>query len=731
MMNSSFLKFCFVLSICFSITSINTQTIFYESFEIGTLPEGWEIETQATDGGWNVASSASLSSDFFTISNNGSDYIIGTNDDACNCDKSNDRLITPEIDLTGYTFATLSFDMFYGGSSYQGIDELAGLYFSFDKVDWVKLKDFESNNGWEKEFVDLSPFADQKFYLSIVYNDGGGWLFGCAIDNMAISVPLGLDCGVTVHKNLLYGEIGDSYHIPLELKNHGATIIEEVELEFLVNGELIGTERIDGLSLAPFDQSEIAFTDLWVPEEAGLSTVEVNILSVNGDQDEDISNNRFNFNVDVYNNVERKNIIDDILLSNPKISQIANSSNLLDKPTDLDFFPVLGRNELWLVNERVESSGGSTVIIRNATNIPSDFEHQVDGNAWHFMSLPTGIAFSNDNHNFATSPGVQDANHSGGTFTGPTLWSSDPEIYAQPSGGNGSHMDMLHGSPLSMGIAHEIDNVFWVYDNWNKDIVRYDFVDDHGPGNDDHSDAIVRRYRNIGINAFGNIPNHMVLDKETGWLYFVDNGNARVMRLNINSGNTGNALPLINEPLAEHSEVINFDIEEIITSDLIYPCGVELVENRLLVTDYSNGDIIVYDIENNFTEIGRIYTDIPGITGLVVGPEGNIWYTNREANTLMKVEQGELVSSEDVYIKNEFQIFPNPTSGILHYSFVNTNSQEANYLSLFDSAGRLVFRRPIQDINGTINLKGKDPGFYFLTIENGSDTYFKKLIIQK
>jgi hypothetical protein len=74
----------------------------------------------------------------------------------------------------------------------------------------------------------------------------------------------------------------------------------------------------------------------------------------------------------------------------------------------------------------------------------------------------------------------------------------------QPSGGNGSHLDMLHGSPFSMGIAHEVDNVFWVCDDWNKDIVRYDFVGDHGPGNDDHSDAIVNRYENIGIDADGN-----------------------------------------------------------------------------------------------------------------------------------------------------------------------------------------------------------------------------------
>jgi hypothetical protein len=138
-----------------------------------------------------------------------------------------------------------------------------------------------------------------------------------------------------------------------------------------------------------------------------------------------------------------------------------------------------------------------------------------------------------------------------------------------------------------MGIAHEVDNVFWVYDDWNNDIVRYDFVDDHGPGADDHADGIVRRYSNIGIEADGDIPNHLILDKDTDWLYFVDNGNDRVIRLDINSATNSNGLPGINEPLAEHSSMTGFDYEVIIDSDLERPCGIEIFENTLLVGETS------------------------------------------------------------------------------------------------------------------------------------------------
>ena len=69
----------------------------------------------------------------------------------------------------------------------------------------------------------------------------------------------------------------------------------------------------------------------------------------------------------------------------------------------------------------------------------------------------------------------------------------------------------------------------------------------------------------------------MVLDKTTGWLYVVDNGNDRVLRLDINSGNVAGPLPLINEPLAEHSEMENVDWE-VILDGLDRPCGIEIME---------------------------------------------------------------------------------------------------------------------------------------------------------
>jgi hypothetical protein len=413
----------------------------------------------------------------------------------------------------------------------------------------------------------------------------------------------------------------------------------------------------------------------------------------------------------------------------PNFVPVANANNQLDRPTDLDFFPILGKDELWVINQRTESDGGSTLTISDASKGPSDMQHKVDGNAWHFMSLPTAIAFSDDNYNFATSPGVLDANHNGGTFTGPTLWSSDPLIYAQPSGGNGSHLDMLHGSPLSMGIAHEKDNVFWIYDNYNNDIVRYDFVDDHGPGNDDHADGIVRRYKSIGISADGDIPNHMLLHKESNWLYFVDNGNDRVMRLDINSGVSSIAQPLINEPLAEHSRIFGFTVETIIEG-LDQPCGLEIIDNLLLIGEYGLGDIIVFDMDNNFVETGRIETGAPGLTGIKIGPKGNIWFTNRILNTLTKAEAGDLSSSEDILLSKSVRIFPNPSQDfvniILPADIITKNSN----IEITDITGRKMFVGSNINHQSYIDLTGFTNGIYVLSINTPEHSLTKKFIVQ-
>ena len=323
----------------------------------------------------------------------------------------------------------------------------------------------------------------------------------------------------------------------------------------------------------------------------------------------------------------------------PKFTVIANFTTGISNPQDLDFNPTrLG--ELWVINKGTESSGGSTVMFSNAGTPLQTNDFRTDGNAWHFMSLPSALSFSSTG-NWATSPSVLDANHKGGSFTGPTLWSGDLNIYAKDAGPktNGSHLDMLHESPYSMGIESEKDNVYWVFDGYNQNIVRYDFVADHGPGNSNHSDGKVHRYSEVSVTKNPLVPSHTVLDKNKKWLYIVDGGGKKIIRMDITTGAKFGNLSQTNETLAEYWEIVDAAWEVVlpVSFGLKQPCGIDIKDNHLFVSDYETGEIICIDI-NNSAEIGRINTGKPGIMGIKIGPDGKLWYVNSTSSQVFRVD---------------------------------------------------------------------------------------------
>jgi DNA-binding beta-propeller fold protein YncE len=323
----------------------------------------------------------------------------------------------------------------------------------------------------------------------------------------------------------------------------------------------------------------------------------------------------------------------------PEFVLIANASSRLNQPQDLDFHPHRP-NELWIINKETANTGGSTVMLTETGTPNQKFDFRRDGNAWHFMALPSAIAFS-DNGNWATTANILDANHSGGTFTGPTLWSSDLNIYAKDHGPgtNGSHLDMLHASPYSMGIAAQFDNVFYVFDGYHGNIARYNFAADHGPGMHYHGDGKVHRFTEVRVKRDADVPSHLILDASNEWLYIVDGGNQRVLRMNIKTGTKARNLPLLNEELEEYWEMKDVVWEEFIPASfgLKRPCGIAINGNRLFVSDYETGEIICFNTQTK-SEIARINTGAKGIMGIVLNKDNSIFYTNALTNQVMKIK---------------------------------------------------------------------------------------------
>ena len=708
---------------------IQAQLIFHEDFEGSGLPADWSQITNASDGGWKVGTPGSLSSEYWTIASNNSIQVAATNDDACNCDKSQDYLITPILDFTTLTGVALSFDMFFGKGTYQGFTEQATIEISTDGTNWTIIQDFEGHPGWDVHQLDLSDYAgEDSVRIAFRYNDHGGYLYGWAIDNVSVHIPPASDAGLTSLKLLPYGEENVLIPISGTIVNNSLEVITQMEISYSVNGGNKDWSHLHGLNIQPFETYTFHTYTPWNPPATGIYIISVEIETVNDKADNEPSNDVMTFQIEIFPHVITMNRVDEFLKGEPIFTTIATSGDGLDKPTDLDYFPILAKNELWVVNERVEDSGGSTLTIYDAGSPDQEFLSRTDGNAWHFMALPTGIAFSN-NFNFATSTGIKDANHGDGTFTGPALWSSDPLIYAQPSGGNGSHLDMLHASPYSMGIASEGENVFWVTDGYNGSVVRYDFQEDHGPGNDDHADGIVRRYAEIAFRKDGVIPSHLVLDESKQWLYVVDNGNDRVVRLDITTGSVVDTLPLINEPLAEHTVIGNVTWE-VIADSLVRPSGIDIIENRLLVGDYTTGDIIIYDVDKQFVELGRITTGQQGLTGIKVAPDGSIWYTNRLQNTLVRAEPGEATSVEVKDWLEQLHIAPNPTTGMVYIQLPEYDFDGEVKLKLTDVSGKKLIDLQRVSRNHSLDLTGMPDGMYLLSVWNNGFFTARKIVLK-
>ncbi|HXH18770.1 MAG TPA: T9SS type A sorting domain-containing protein [Chitinophagales bacterium] len=520
--------------------------------------------------------------------------------------------------------------------------------------------------------------------------------------------------------------------------NYGSATITSISINYSINGGNPVSQNLSGLSILPYgEEYEFTSSYFWYAQDTGTYTLKVWTSNVNGETDMDTSNDTLQKTIVIGTPVP--DLVDQYLEDTLTFTVIGDASDGLNKPRDLDFHPTLTKYELWVINEDTENSGGSTVTFYNAGKGEQTELWKRDGNAWHFMSLPTAIAFS-ENTNFATSTGVYDANHGTGHFTGPALWSSDMSIYAEPSGGNGSHLDMIHQSPYSMGIAAERDNAFWVFDGDAGNIVRYDFRKDHGPGNDDHRDGLVWRYTEVQVQKLNNaVPSHLVLDEQKKWLYIVDGGNQRVLRMDITTGHPSANLTPYAEPLAEYKRYSGVTWEAIITTGLSQPCGIDIMGDRLLVSDYSNGDIIIYDISlQPVVELGRIHTGQPGIQGIKIGPDGLIWYVNRTTNEVVRIEGPKEETPVNTAISEEnhqphVSISPNPADEKARIAFTGF-SNEKLHAELFDLAGRSLFRKCIC-ISGNsaaeLDLNDYPPGSYFMVISSVDYTVTKKIFIQR
>ncbi|MEE2648199.1 MAG: thrombospondin type 3 repeat-containing protein [Candidatus Thermoplasmatota archaeon] len=341
---------------------------------------------------------------------------------------------------------------------------------------------------------------------------------------------------------------------------------------------------------------------------------------------------------------------------------IATYLDDLDDPRDLEFHP--GRaNELWVANRATDT----ITIVHNTGLDNQTSELRVDSNRNHFLEEVSAISFGAYHPEFDyqwgsaqesrnTYNGQGDAND----FMGPALWPSSLSHFARENQntGNGllgSHIDMLHESPYGVGIAHDVDNVYWYNDGYNGELVRYDFQADHDTGEHDHSDGIVQRYSDVQINHLMGVPGHMILDKDSGILYIADPAANRVLWVNTDdtSFTKTDIMNQAPEPLEEYSRIRGIEWG-VLATGLNRPTGIALHEGQLFVSEYGNGQITAYDLAANgrsSTFLDEIQTSATTIMGLEFGPDGHLYYVDNGKDEVVRIdpyfdEDGDGVSDE-------------------------------------------------------------------------------------
>lgn len=317
----------------------------------------------------------------------------------------------------------------------------------------------------------------------------------------------------------------------------------------------------------------------------------------------------------------------------------------LSKPTGMAVDPRDG--SLWILNHGDDTS----VIVDNVGTRTQKATRFQDDSA-HFMNKPMQLAFSplrnefasaqdsNNNYSHCNDPDMQMANN----FMGPTLFSADRTIY---DGGSQSHLDMLHHSPFSVGIAAgrkpastAVDKrEYFVFNGQSGCIDRYYFNKPHELGGDNHLDGETYRYAPGELKRVAGVPGHLALDQSTGVLYIADTGHGRIAKLDPSQPLSSavaiqgwhDETPLKQVPGAHISSVTA-------PGELSRPAGLLIHDGMLVVGDYATGHVKV------FNKAGEVQGDIDlgiganTLGGLAESPTGKLLALDMRGNRLLQVE---------------------------------------------------------------------------------------------
>ncbi len=316
-------------------------------------------------------------------------------------------------------------------------------------------------------------------------------------------------------------------------------------------------------------------------------------------------------------------------------TQVAGPSDGLKAPTDLAFSPEEG-TPLWIVDRQrdaflvIHDPGTEKVKKRTILDISQHFLEEV-------------LAISFDGHGSFGTCGDNRNGYGGAAtpndFMGPVQWPADLGHYPQGGSAHEQHWDMLHSTPLCVGIAGVGDDQFYCANGLIGSIDWYDFHEPHVPGGDDHADGEKRRFHDpkFAIKRVKGVPANLAYDASSELLYIADPGNGRVLRLDPKEATHGpkmQSFPLDGQLFS----MKGFSMTALISADLVMPSGLELHHGTLYVADRGNGQLHAYDLEGKHLRSLDTGLGANHLGGLAAGPDDRLYLVDIEGRRVLRVD---------------------------------------------------------------------------------------------
>ncbi|PWJ42262.1 M4 family metallopeptidase [Sediminitomix flava] len=216
--------------------SLVTELPYYMDFESGV--EGWTQSYNKSSDGWIRGTRDELKSVYWPVHEHTT--FMASNDDDCNCDKSEDYLISPAFDFSNYDEVMLSFEGF--GDYRQDSDGTVEISLDAGKT-WEVVHTMEYYAVWLQIDIDLSKYAgEERAWIAFHHNDNGRWGQGFGVDDIEVKGTL-TDGGLVHLTAPNIAHFGASHFEPyVDVKNFGLNDIHAFTLNYTVyqNGEQVG-----------------------------------------------------------------------------------------------------------------------------------------------------------------------------------------------------------------------------------------------------------------------------------------------------------------------------------------------------------------------------------------------------------------------------------------------------------------------------------------------------------